>query len=429
MKHLSRIALPALILALAVLALCGACKGAPPDSSGAVRLWQSKSDAALPACASVLPELTLSAVPRTAAWNVQLREEPDSIDLLYLDWDRNIPLAGDAGLLAGTQSWRSRMPSLKHLWPCLSRSDAYGDGRFIPASAYTWGLFYNREALASRGIPVPKTWREFEAALGALQNAGVQPIALGSSFGWPATAWLSYLDLRLNGAAKHRALLALGRPFDSKDLLPVYETLQKWRDEGRFDPESGAKNWIEAMNAVASGEAAFILLPASVWPRFPNQAGVGFAAVPASPGKWTGRGELVGVQGFALSARAQDAEAALALTDACIAAGSGGQADESFRVSSLRPADGASNVPGVASENRANGAEPSISETETAILKGARVAFPQMDRALPEQAAYDVNQIMIRFFAPGSRMNSAELATALAGATKNISAERREADK
>ncbi len=61
------------------------------------------------------------------------------------------------------------------------------------------GIWYNKALMEQAGLDPENpftTWDEFLAAIEALQDAGITPIALGESEKWPGHFWFAYLALR-----------------------------------------------------------------------------------------------------------------------------------------------------------------------------------------------------------------------------------------
>jgi ABC-type glycerol-3-phosphate transport system substrate-binding protein len=329
-----------------------------------------------------------------------------SADLVFTEWGRDVTKAASGGVVADLSPYWPRLQSEKKLWPVLGRS-VIGKGRFfLPATIYTWGLFYNKSVLDSNGIAYPGSFNAFEAALAKLKAQGVMPIALGTASGWPAVAWLSYLDIRLNGLAAHQKLLSGERPFDDQSLDKVYATLEKWRDDGWFEEASASRTWSDALAEVDGGHSAFLLMGAFAANRFTNPDAVRWGPVPSGRVR-DAAGEMVVAQGFVLSAKARAPEAALSLADAYVASGTSDLTTDAFSMPAIVQSSGAK-------PQEAN-TLAAVKSTEADILRRANALVPQLDRFLPPDAAYLLNQTMIQFFTPEPRMSKTDLETALKG--------------
>jgi multiple sugar transport system substrate-binding protein len=135
-------------------------------------------------------------------------------------------------------------------------SDAAGKKIFIPTNYYWWGVFYRTSQFEKWGVAEPKTWDEFIALCKTLKGKGVAPLALPlSDSSWLTASWFDYLNLRINGATFHRALLAGQESYADPRVAKV---LDVWREVlPYFDPdgkglafqESSAK-WQQGKNAM-----------------------------------------------------------------------------------------------------------------------------------------------------------------------------------
>lgn len=84
----------------------------------------------------------------------------------------------------------------------------YGDGVFsaftvdgaiygMPVAVLPGGMFYSQDLFADAGIEsTPTTFAEMEEAVAALEETGVEPIALGGQAAWPAAHWYYFFALR-----------------------------------------------------------------------------------------------------------------------------------------------------------------------------------------------------------------------------------------
>ena len=154
-------------------------------------------------------------------------------------------------------------PALKSL-----SSDSNGKQIFVPTNYYWWSVFYRKSAFAESGVKPPTTWDEFMALCETLKGKGISPLTNGTgSTAWMASGWFDYLDLRINGAAFHRDLLAGKHSFDSAEVrtvLDTYATLIPY-----FDPKGRSYTWQEAATPLINKKAGMYLIGAFVTQAFP----------------------------------------------------------------------------------------------------------------------------------------------------------------
>ncbi|MBN2305236.1 MAG: extracellular solute-binding protein, partial [Anaerolineae bacterium] len=73
--------------------------------------------------------------------------------------------------------------------------EMYGQNGEYYGAPWTWGavgIFYNKALFAEAGLDPdnpPATWTDFLAAVQALKDAGITPIALGEGDKWPGHFW------------------------------------------------------------------------------------------------------------------------------------------------------------------------------------------------------------------------------------------------
>ncbi|MCB0093402.1 MAG: extracellular solute-binding protein, partial [Caldilineaceae bacterium] len=134
---------------------------------------------------------------------------------------------------------------LTDLWAQANLAESYpaglrrltelnGKQYFMPVG-YQWrGIYYNREVFAENGLQPPQTWEEFLDACETLILNGVYPIALPRNAPWNTSLWFDYLDMRLNGAAFHRALIAGEESFTDERVRNVFLTWQMLFEKSYF---------------------------------------------------------------------------------------------------------------------------------------------------------------------------------------------------
>lgn len=148
-------------------------------------------------------------------------------------------------------------------------SDESGKQIFVPTSYYWWSIFYKKSAFQKWGVQPPTDWDGFMGLLDDLKAKDVYPLTNGTgSTAWMASGWFDYLDLRINGAAFHRELLAGKHSFDSAEVRKVmdtYATLIPY-----FDPKGRSYSWQEAVTPMVNDKAAMYLIGAFVTQAFPS---------------------------------------------------------------------------------------------------------------------------------------------------------------
>ncbi|MBN1686550.1 MAG: extracellular solute-binding protein [Spirochaetales bacterium] len=381
------------------------CGPKPLDPRGEVNLWAPQEIAELHAAADSFEGLSLNLTIAGESWLTRLKQKKEPPDLIYTDWNWDVAEGFHAGMLLDLSSYFDRMPVTDKIRPIFLRQSIVNPGvkYFLPAAAYSWGLFYNTAILAYYDIQIPESWDGWPGFLEALKGNGVVPIALGASTGWPALGWLSYLDLRLNGSVKHFELLEGSRPFDDPSMTVVYDTFAGWRDKGYFNADASKMNWITSLELVGSGRAACVLMGSFSAPRFANKDHIAFAPVPTA-GSAGDSGELAVVEAFLITREAQAPEAALSLAQEYVATGIPRQTRGRYLLSVLELGDAVTAV------------HEDLTAVQLEIFRSAGFLLPQMDRYLPAQAAYDINRVMARFLNPDFDMSAADLARIL----KNI---------
>ncbi|MFI8299066.1 ABC transporter substrate-binding protein [Streptomyces sp. JHA19] len=153
-------------------------------------------------------------------------------------------------------------PELKGYSKALNSLCTAGSGKkvFVPTTYYWWGMFYRKSNFAKWGVSEPKTWDEFLDLCDKLKSKGVAPIGLGAggNTAWVASAWFDYLDIRINGAAYHRELLAGKHRFDDPQVRRVFD---RWREVlPYFDPNGTAGAFQDATTALLNGRSGMMLI-------------------------------------------------------------------------------------------------------------------------------------------------------------------------
>ena len=187
-----------------------------------------------------------------------------------------------AGSVANSYAAEGLLLDVSDLWTgdgaCAGYSDALrslstsadGQAIFVPTSYYWWSIFYKRSAFEKWGIEPPTTWDGFIALCDDLKARGVHPLTNGiSTTPWMASGWFDYLNLRVNGAEYHRALLAGERSFTDPEVVAVME--QYARLIPYFHPNQSSWDNQQAVTPMVNDEAAMYLVGAFAMQYFPAE--------------------------------------------------------------------------------------------------------------------------------------------------------------
>lgn len=202
-------------------------------------------------------------------------------------------IAWYAGAVARDYASKNLLLDVSDLWtgdgPCANYSDALrqlcsddsGKQMFVPTSYYWWSVFYFKSQFEKLEVSEPKTWDEFIANCESLLTKGVAPLAQGiGSTPWMASGWFDYLNLRINGAAFHRELLAGKHPFNDPKLIPVMEEYKRLIPF--FDKDMRSYSYQEAATPWTQGKSAMYLTGAFISSNVPEdrRADLDFFSVP-----------------------------------------------------------------------------------------------------------------------------------------------------
>lgn len=186
----------------------------------------------------------------------------------------------------------------------------------MPVAVLPGGIWYSQDLFAEAGIEdTPETLDDLNAAVSALKDAGVQPIALGAKDAWPAAHWYYHFALR---ACSPEVLEEAGATMEFTDpcWVEAAEGLQEFAATEPFNEgflttaaQQGAGS---SAGLVANHQAAMELMGAwnpgvigSLTPDEQPLADLGWFPFPEIPG---GEGEpgsmLGGVDGYSCSAQA-----------------------------------------------------------------------------------------------------------------------------
>ncbi len=137
------------------------------------------------------------------------------------------------------------------------------DGRHYAVPANMAGIFlwYNQELFARHHVELPTTWDQLINACQTFRQAGIVPIALGNSDGWPGAFWLIYLALRVGGTETFIASSATvdSAIFANPAFMEAGRRIQEAVRTGCFEDGFNAQDSSTAQRLLGTGIAAMQL--------------------------------------------------------------------------------------------------------------------------------------------------------------------------
>ncbi|MFG6117937.1 ABC transporter substrate-binding protein [Thalassobacillus sp. B23F22_16] len=148
------------------------------------------------------------------------------------------------------EGWEDKFP--QDLIDLVSKD---GDIYSVPVNIHRGNvLWYNTKVFEENGIDVPTTFDEFFEAADKLKAAGVTPLALGDKEPWTATHLFETVLLGELGIDNYNALFNGELSFSDDQVVAAVETFKKML--GYVNEDHSSRNWQDASQLVANGEAA-----------------------------------------------------------------------------------------------------------------------------------------------------------------------------
>lgn len=158
----------------------------------------------------------------------------------------------------------------------------FGEGDLwgISAESEIVGFYYNRQVFEENGLAVPTTLAEFETLLGALREAGQEPLVFGNLDKWQAIhlfgevhgtmttrEFLDSLIYRRSAVGNSGAATPVGSPvpappsvgFDDSSIVNAAAKVVEWKDAGYFMEGFEATGGDDATALFTSGVGAVLL--------------------------------------------------------------------------------------------------------------------------------------------------------------------------
>jgi multiple sugar transport system substrate-binding protein len=205
--------------------------------------------------------------------------------------------------------WKTLEPQFS---PALRAASKGLDGRyyFVPIYNYAWAVHYRRSLFKEKGYKVPKTWDQF-IALAKKMKADGNPIGFCDKDGWPAMGTFDYINMRTNGYDFHIRLMAGKESWDSPKVKAVFN---HWRElMPHYQPGALGRTWQESGADLQNQKTGMFLLGTFVGTVFTDKkayADLDFFPFPAINSKWGQDSVEAPIDGFMMSRRPKNTEAA-----------------------------------------------------------------------------------------------------------------------
>jgi len=119
-------------------------------------------------------------------------------------------------------------------------------------------LFTNVAAFETAGVEAPTTFDEFFVAAEALEAAGITPLALGDNESWTLLHTWETVLLGTVGPEMYNALFAGEADWEAPEVVESFEMMDRMFEYINVD--HSARNWQDAAQLVAEGEAAMNIM-------------------------------------------------------------------------------------------------------------------------------------------------------------------------
>ena len=150
----------------------------------------------------------------------------------------------------------------------LSQSKASTDGKSIGQGSL-FGVpinqgafitvFYNRAQLQQLGLQVPKSFADFESALGSAKSAGMVPIQFGAQDGWPVAAPMEAILAAAGKPDKISTFVYGTAPVTAADtgLTESNDVFERWVKAGYIAPNFAGVDSSTASQSFVDGKGLF----------------------------------------------------------------------------------------------------------------------------------------------------------------------------
>ena len=179
---------------------------------------------------------------------------------------------------AEAYNWKSRYPASVLQYSRYSPDGkTFGEGDLygMPQVGEVVGIYYNKTKLTALGLEPPKTWADFESALGKAKASGEVPLQLGNLDKWPAIHVFGTVQDKVV-PAEQITTLAFGRAgasWKTAENTKAAETLVSWVDKGYFNQGFNGQGYDPAWQDFGKGKGVFLI--AGTWLQADLQKALG----------------------------------------------------------------------------------------------------------------------------------------------------------
>lgn len=130
----------------------------------------------------------------------------------------------------------------------------------LPVELNIAPIFYNKQIFEENGLEVPETYEEFKEVVKALDDSGVEPIALGNRDAWTGSLWYMILSDRLGGPETLNSAIDRSGSFEDPALQEAAAKIQELVDLGAFNDGHNALSDDEAKSLFMNSQAAMYMI-------------------------------------------------------------------------------------------------------------------------------------------------------------------------
>ncbi|KAB2339512.1 extracellular solute-binding protein [Actinomadura rudentiformis] len=159
--------------------------------------------------------------------------------------------------------WKKRYPKgLTDLNSVTPDGTSIGGGKLygVSLNGEIVGIYYNKDKLAKIGIQPPKTWAEFEQALGTAKSKGELPLAFGNLEKLPAMQMYGVIQDQTAGKEAVRNLVfGKSGSWTDQPNVQAAQKLADWAEQGYLTKDANAIKWDDTPVNFAKGQGVFMV--------------------------------------------------------------------------------------------------------------------------------------------------------------------------